>query len=115
MTGLDPARTGFTSAAGHVAKVILEKKFPERARPDQKVLTPYEGGTRVPCAVVWPGKTRPGSKTDALLSSSDWYPTLLDMMQIEKPADVRFDGVSQTTTLLGQQGPRESLVCFVPN
>ena len=25
MTGLDPARTGFTSAAGPVAKVILEK------------------------------------------------------------------------------------------
>ena len=77
--------------------------------------TIYEGGTRVPCAVVWPGKTRPESKTDALLSSSDWYPTLLDMKRIVKPADVSFDGVSQTTTLLGQRGPRESLVCFVPN
>jgi hypothetical protein len=50
-----------------------------------------------------------------LLSSSDWYPTLLDMMRIEKPVDLQFDGVSQMTTLLGQQGPRESLVCFVPN
>ena len=40
MTGLDPARTGFTSAAGHVLNVVLEKKLPSRARSDQKVLTP---------------------------------------------------------------------------
>jgi arylsulfatase A-like enzyme len=77
--------------------------------------TIYEGGTRVPCAVVWPGKTKPGSKTGALLSSTDWYPTLLEMMQIEKPSDVRFDGVSQVPSLLGRVGPRDSLVCFVPN
>ncbi|MCH7916591.1 MAG: sulfatase-like hydrolase/transferase [Planctomycetes bacterium] len=75
----------------------------------------YEGGTRVPCAVVWPGKTAAGSKTDALLSSTDWYPTLLEMMQIEKPAEAQFDGVSQVPTLLGKPGPRESLICFVPN
>ena len=75
----------------------------------------YEGGTRVPCAVVWPGKTPAGSKTDALLSSTDWYPTLLEMLQIEKPEAVQFDGLSQVPTLLGKSGPRESLICFVPN
>ncbi len=77
--------------------------------------TIYEGGTRVPCAVVWPGKTKPGSKTDALLSSTDWYPTLIEMLQIDRPASLRFDGVSQTAAILGKTGPRESLVCFVPN
>ena len=77
--------------------------------------TIYEGGTRVPCAVVWPGKTEPGSTSAAFLSSTDWYPTLLEMMQIPKPAAVQFDGVSQTAALLGKNGPRESLVCFVPN
>jgi len=75
----------------------------------------YEGGTRVPCAVVWPGHTDAGSSTDALLSSSDWYPTLLDMMEIEKPSGVKFDGVSQVPTLRGHAGPRESLACFVPS
>jgi arylsulfatase A-like enzyme len=77
--------------------------------------TIYEGGTRVPCAVIWPGKTKPGSRSAAFLSSTDWYPTLLEMMRIEKPADVTFDGVSQVPSLLGQPGPRESVVCFVPN
>jgi len=75
----------------------------------------YEGGTRVPCAVVWPGHTDAGSTTDALLSSSDWYPTLLDMMEINEPSGLKFDGVSQMATLRGHAGPRESLVCFVPS
>ena len=77
--------------------------------------TIYEGGSRVPCAVIWPGKTLPGSISDALLSSSDWYPTLIDMMQIDRPNDLQFDGFSQRATLLNQAGPRQSLVGFVPN
>ena len=77
--------------------------------------TIYDGGTRVPCVVAWPGKTKPGSKTRAFLTSTDWYPTLLEMMQIPKPAKLTFDGVSQVPALLGEPGPRESMVCFVPN
>ena len=77
--------------------------------------TIYEGGTRVPCAVIWPGHVQPGSKTEALLSSTDWYPTLLEMLDIEKPAGVHFDGVSQVPALLGKAAPRESFICFVPN
>lgn len=77
--------------------------------------TIYDGGTRVPCVVVWPGKARPASRTDAFLTSTDWYPTLLEMLEIEKPADVRFDGVSQVPAILGKAAPRESFACFVPN
>ena len=77
--------------------------------------TIYEGGTRVPCAVVWPGRTKAGATTAALLSSTDWYPTLLEMLQIENPAGVRFDGISQVPALLGKTAPRDSVVCFVPN
>jgi arylsulfatase A-like enzyme len=40
--------------------------------------TMYEGGTRVPCVVVWPGIANPGSRSDALVQSEDFYPTLLD-------------------------------------
>ena len=77
--------------------------------------TIYEGGTRVPCVIAWPGKTKPGSKTDAFLTSTDWYPTLLEMMQIQKPQEVTFDGMSQVPALVGKPGPRKSIVCFVPN
>ena len=60
-------------------------------------------------------KRNPVASRRRFLSSTDWYPTLLEMMQIEKPADVTFDGVSQVPSLLGEPGPRESVVCFVPN
>ncbi|MCP4886889.1 MAG: sulfatase-like hydrolase/transferase, partial [Planctomycetaceae bacterium] len=40
MSGQDPARTGFTSAAGHTATVNLKKTLAPNARPDHKVRTP---------------------------------------------------------------------------
>ncbi|MFN0078340.1 MAG: sulfatase [Prosthecobacter sp.] len=43
--------------------------------------TMFEGGTRVPCVVVWPGIATPGSRSDALVQSEDFYPTLLDGLQ----------------------------------
>lgn len=75
----------------------------------------YEGGSRVPCAVVWPGRTKPGSKTDAFLTSTDWYPTLLEMIRVEVPKGLKLDGISQVPALLGGPGPRESICCFVPS
>lgn len=75
----------------------------------------YEGGVRVPCAVVWPGTIKPGSNSDALLVSTDWYPTLLEMLGIDKPAGYHIDGLSQVPALQGKDGSRESFVCFVPN
>ena len=39
----------------------------------------YDGGTRVPMIVNWPGHIKPNSTSDALVSSIDFYPTLLDV------------------------------------
>jgi len=77
--------------------------------------TIYDGGSRVPCAVVWPGRTRPGSRSDAFLTSTDWYPTLLEMMEIKKPEGLKLDGFNQVPALLGKAGPRTSICCFVPS
>lgn len=77
--------------------------------------TIYEGGTRVPCVVVWPGQVKPGSRSDALLSSVDWYPTLIDMAGVKTKSDVKFDGVSQTPALLGTGVPRETAFCYFPH
>ena len=38
----------------------------------------YEGGTRVPGIVRWPGVTRPGSRIDTPVVTHDWFPTLLE-------------------------------------
>jgi arylsulfatase A-like enzyme len=77
--------------------------------------TIYEGGSHVPCAVVWPGRIKPGSTSDAFLTSTDWYPTLLEMMGIKKPEGLKLDGFNQVPALLGKAGPRTSICCFVPS
>lgn len=56
--------------------------------------TMFEGGTRVPCVVVMPGVTQAGSRSDALIQSEDYYPTLLDSLALQPAPDQRFDGLS---------------------
>jgi arylsulfatase A-like enzyme len=38
--------------------------------------TVFEGGFRVPCIIRWPGKTKPGTVENGLISGLDWFPTL---------------------------------------
>jgi arylsulfatase A-like enzyme len=39
--------------------------------------TSYEGGFRVPCIIRWPGKIKPGSVENGIISGLDWFPTLV--------------------------------------
>jgi arylsulfatase A-like enzyme len=77
--------------------------------------TLFEGGTRVPCIVVWPGRVAPGSTSDALFSSVDFLPTLLAMTGVPAPAGATFDGVNQVPALLGQGAPRDAAFCYFPH
>lgn len=77
--------------------------------------TLYEGGTREPCVVDWPGHTPPDSTSDALLSSVDWYPTILDMCGVKPPAGTLLDGVSQVSALRGKAAARDTVFCFYPH
>jgi arylsulfatase len=38
--------------------------------------TNWEGAFRVPCLVRWPGRIKPGTITNQLMSHNDWLPTL---------------------------------------
>ena len=53
----------------------------------------YEGGTRVPFVVRWPGVTKPGSACDVPTIHVDVYPTFLEIASAPKPAQT-LDGVS---------------------
>jgi arylsulfatase A-like enzyme len=55
--------------------------------------TMFEGGVRVPCVIVWPGLTRPGTRTNARIQSTDFYPTILNLLGVSIPADHPVDGV----------------------
>ncbi|HUU60644.1 MAG TPA: sulfatase, partial [Phycisphaerae bacterium] len=43
----------------------------------------YEGGTREPLIVKWPGVTRPDSLCDVPVTSPDFYPTMLEMAALD--------------------------------
>ena len=75
----------------------------------------YDGGTREPCIVVWPGKVKPGAVNEALFQSTDFYPTLLAMCGVKPHADVKLDGYDQSGTLLGKPSPRDRVFCHFPH
>lgn len=76
--------------------------------------TIYEGGTRVPCIVKWPGRTKSGAVSTELISSIDWYPTLLELVG-GKVAIAKFDGISIRPALMGKPLPRNALFCHFPH
>lgn len=62
----------------------------------------YEGGSRVPCIVRWPGKVPAGRVSDALWATIDFMPTLLSLAGVSLPNDRPIDGQDQTDLLLGK-------------
>ena len=60
----------------------------------------YEGGHRVPFIVSWPGKVKAGTTSDALVSSLDILPTILDVTGTRLPKDRVIDGMSLLPVLL---------------
>ena len=63
----------------------------------------YEGGIREPCLLRWPGVTPPGSTCATPVTSTDFYPTILEMAGIGlKPAQ-HLDGLSLVPLLKGGQ------------
>lgn len=61
----------------------------------------YEGGYRVPYFVRWPAKIKAG-KSSVPVMGTDLFPTFLDMIGLEKPADKILDGESLMPVLSGQ-------------
>lgn len=54
----------------------------------------YEGGLRVPLAVRWPGVASAGTRCNVAATSTDFYPTLLEMAGLPAKPDQHLDGVS---------------------
>jgi len=84
----------------------------------------WEGAYRVPAMVRWPGKIKPGSVSNQIVSHLDWFPTLLSIAgdpdateKLLKGCDVggktfkvHLDGFDLKPYLTGEveKGPRES-------
>ncbi len=75
----------------------------------------HEGGIRVPAVVVWPGVTKPGSRSDVRIQSTDLYPTILRMLNVERPKDHVIDGVDFAEALRGESIERAPMFTLVPS
>lgn len=62
----------------------------------------YEGGVREPTIVRWPGTTEPGTTCDAVVTSTDYFPTLLDAVGLEPREAQHVDGASFAAALRGE-------------
>ena len=85
--------------------------------------TNWEGGWRVPVFVRWPGKIKPGTVFNDIVSHQDWLPTLLEaagepdinakLHEGHKAGDktfkVHIDGINMTAYLTGavKESPRK--------
>ena len=73
--------------------------IPPRQRPNL-----YDQALRVPTAVRWPGVIEPGSEVAETVSNLDWFPTLLEMADVDLPDDLTVRGHSIVPLLRGEQG-----------
>jgi len=64
----------------------------------------WEGGHRTPFIVKWPGKVKPKSLSDQLLSLTDVMATIAEITGAEIPLDAAEDSYNMLPVLLGKAG-----------
>ena len=67
--------------------------------------TAWEGGTRVPCIMRWPGKIPPGTTSNDMLMSIDLFPTIAKVTGTDLPA-LTIDGRDAGPLVFGEAGAR---------
>lgn len=79
--------------------------------------TMFEGGVRVPCVIACPGVTVPGSRSEQIIQSEDFFPTVLEVLGLPREAasGQACDGVSLVPALKGGVLEREAVFQFFPH
>ncbi|SOE23013.1 Arylsulfatase A [Spirosomataceae bacterium TFI 002] len=73
----------------------------------------YEGGVRVPAFVVWKGNFSSGQRIDFPMSTSDYLPTIVDLLAIKYPDTRPIDGISILDALEGKERQRTKPMGFI--
>lgn len=63
--------------------------------------TPWEGGSRVPCIVRWPGKIPPRRISNEMAGMVDFLPTFAHLTGVKVPEDRPIDGINLWPLLHG--------------
>ncbi len=106
----------FSSDNGGNMYNIVEETSPTSNAPLRGgKATMYEGGTRVPQVICWPGVVKADTRSDVLTDTCDIYPTILDMLSIEPTAGQQFDGLSIVPVLKGEPLARDAIFTYFPH
>jgi arylsulfatase A-like enzyme len=102
----------FTSDNGGSTVENNDLKYPDDNCPNGKLTgnnapwrggkgSLYEGGTRVPTIVQWPGRLKPG-KVHSAVQIIDWMPTLCSLAGYRPSRNLKWDGVNIAKLLTDQ-------------
>lgn len=81
----------------------------------------YEGGTREPLLIRWPGRIVPGRRCEEPVTSPDFYPTMLEMAGLDLLPEQHVDGESLVPLLTaatagtGRSFDREAIYWHYPH
>ncbi len=78
----------------------------------------HEGGIREPMIVSWPGVVPDGSTTEEYLIIEDFFPTILEMAEVQEYNTIqKIDGLSFTSILKGEKthSDERALIWHFPN
>ncbi len=62
----------------------------------------FDGGTKVPCLLSWPGQVEPGV-SDALLCQTDWFASLASLIGVDIPKGAAPDSENLLPAWLGKE------------
>ena len=96
-----PARQGSPRHVGSAGKLKGYK------------LSINEGGIRVPGLMVWPEKVKKPVTVTVPCVTSDYFPTILDALDIDLPNDRTYDGISLLPFVEGTPTEREKPIGFL--
>ncbi|WP_321281757.1 sulfatase [Marinifilum fragile] len=99
---------GGLSNRGFRPRRVATSNYPLRAGKGHL----YEGGVREPMIVKWPGVTKAGTKSDAIVTGTDFFPTILEMAGLPIQQKAHVDGESFTWALTGDKVPKKDRAIF---
>jgi len=76
----------------------------------------HEGGIRVPCIVAWDKKIKPNTVSKEIIQSMDFFPTLLDVADLDPQENQLLDGMSLLPLLTKNKSlKRKAIFCHYPH
>jgi len=100
---------------GHDRKV-LDRRFASSNLPFRGAKGwNYEGGIRVPLVVHWPGVIQANTESEAIVTGTDYYPTLLEMLGLPLLPKQHQDGKSFVKALKSEPYERGAIYWHFPH